>query len=147
MGGFMELTKERGSMTMNGDAAAPPVCDVSGADLQRVYYYSIFPNMLLTPHPDYVMFHHITPLGPEKIINECYWLFHPKVMNDAQAQNGITSAVEFWDMTNLQDWTVCEQMQQGTKSKRFTRGYYSGGEDILYALDKELLKALGHDDE
>ncbi len=147
IGGFMELTKERGSMTMNGDAAAPPVCDVSGADLQRVYYYSIFPNMLLTPHPDYVMFHHITPLGPEKIINECYWLFHPKVMNDAQAQNGITSAVEFWDMTNLQDWTVCEQMQQGTKSKRFTRGYYSGGEDILYALDKELLKALGHDDE
>lgn len=146
IGGFMELTKERGSMTMNGDAAAPPVCDVSGADLQRVYYYSVFPNMLLTPHPDFVMFHHITPIGPEKIINECYWLFHPEVINDTQAQNGIASAVEFWDMTNLQDWTVCEQMQQGTKSKRFTRGYYSGGEDILYALDKELLKALGHDE-
>ena len=53
------------------------------------------------------------------------------------------SAVDFWDLTNRQDWQVCEQMQRGTKSKRFTRGYYSGREDVLLQLDKELLKALG----
>ena len=145
IGGFMDLTKERGSMTMNGEAAAPPICDVSGDDLQRIYYYSIFPNMLLTPHPDFVMFHHITPLGPEKIINDCYWLFRPEIINDPEAQAGVQSAIEFWDLTNRQDWTVCEQMQQGTKSSRFTRGYYSGREDILHQLDNELLKALGHD--
>lgn len=144
IGGFMELTKERGSMTMTGDAAAPPVGDVSGDDLQRIYYYSVFPNLLLTPHPDFVLFHHIQPLGPGKIINDCYWLFHPDVINDEQAQKGIQSAIDFWNMTNLQDWEVCEQMQTGTKSKRFTRGYYSGREDILYALDQEVLKALGH---
>ena len=146
IGGYMDLTKERGSMTMNGEAAAPPICNVSGDDLQRIYYYSVFPNMLLTPHPDFVMFHHITPLGPEKIINDCYWLFRPEVIEDSEAQSGIESAVEFWDMTNRQDWTVCEQMQRGTKSSRFTRGYYSGREDILHQLDKELLKALGHND-
>jgi Rieske 2Fe-2S family protein len=145
IGGFMDLTKERGSMTMNGEAAAPPVCDVSGKDLQRIYYYSVFPNMLLTPHPDFVLFHHITPLGPDNIINDCYWLFRPEVINDPEAQEGIKSAVEFWDLTNRQDWQVCEQMQNGTKSKRFTRGYYSGREDILHQLDKEVLKALGHD--
>jgi glycine betaine catabolism A len=146
IGGFMDLTKERGSMTMTGEAAAPPICNVSGADLQRIYYYSIFPNMLLTPHPDFVMFHHITPLGPDKIINDCYWLFRPEVINDLSAQAGIKSAIEFWDLTNRQDWQVCEQMQVGTKSKRFTRGYYSGREDILHQLDQEVLKALGHDD-
>ena len=54
------------------------------------------------------------------------------------------SAIEFWDMTNRQDWQVCEQMQQGLKSHRFKRGRYSGQEDILYALDKEVLRALGH---
>lgn len=143
IGGFMDITKERGSMTMDGTAAGPPLCEVSGDDLQRVYYYSIYPNMLLTPHPDFVMFHHITPLGPNKIINDCYWLFHPDVINDPEAQNGINSAVDFWDLTNRQDWQVCEQMQRGTKSKRFTRGYYSGREDVLLQLDKELLKALG----
>ena len=144
IGGFMDLTRERGSMTMSGEAAAPPVCNVSGEDLQRVYYYSVFPNMLLTPHPDFVLFHHITPLGPEKIHNDCYWLFRPEVIHDPDAQAGIRSAVEFWDLTNRQDWQVCEQMQVGTKSKRFTRGYYSGREDILHQLDLEVLKALGH---
>lgn len=95
IGGFMDLTKERGSMTMNGEAAAPPVCDVSGEDLQRIYYYSIYPNMLLTPHPDFVMYHHITPLGTDKIINDCYFLFAPEVINDPKAQAGIKSAVDF----------------------------------------------------
>ncbi|RMZ51441.1 aromatic ring-hydroxylating dioxygenase subunit alpha [Flavobacteriaceae bacterium PRS1] len=145
IGGYMDLTKERGSMTMDGNAAAPPVCDVSGDDLQRIYYYSIFPNMLLTPHPDFVLFHHIIPLGPGKIINDCYWLFRPEIINDPKAQAGIKSAVDFWDLTNKQDWKVCEQMQTGTKSARFTRGYYSGREDVLHQLDLELLKALGHD--
>ncbi len=145
IGGFMDLTKERGSMTMDGEAAAPPVCNVAGEDLQRVYYYSIYPNMLLTPHPDFVLYHRITPLGPDKIINDCYWLFHPEVINDTKAQDRIKSAVDFWDMTNKQDWKVCEQMQTGTKSSRFTRGFYSGREEILHVLDKELLKALGHE--
>jgi Rieske 2Fe-2S family protein len=146
IGGFMDLPRPRGSMTMTGEAAAPPICNVHGADLQRVYYYSIFPNMLLTPHPDFVMYHHIIPLEPGKIINDCYWLFRPEVINDPGAQAGINSAVEFWDLTNRQDWQVCEQMQIGTRSRRFKRGYYSGREDILYQLDREVLKALGHPD-
>ncbi len=55
-------------------------------------------------------------------------------------------AIEFWDMTNRQDWEVCEQMQLGLQSKRFDRGLYAPLEDILFALDKEILKALGHDE-
>ena len=144
IGGFMNLTKKRGSMTMDGSAAGPPIGEIDDRDLQRVYYYSIFPNMLLTPHPDFVLFHHIMPVGPGKIINDCYWLFHPDVIQEESARARIESAVQFWDMTNKQDWAVCEQMQSGTKSKRFSRGYYSGREDILLALDKEVLKALGH---
>jgi Rieske 2Fe-2S family protein len=146
IGGFMDLTKERGSMTMDGEAAAPPICNVSGEDLKRIYYYSVFPNLLLTPHPDFVLYHHITPLGPGSIINDCYWLFRPEIINDPSACTGIDSAIEFWDLTNRQDWKVCEQMQKGTKSRRFTRGYYSGREDVLRQLDIELLKALGHED-
>lgn len=145
IGGYMDLTKKRGSMTMDGNAAAAPIYNVSGDDLQRIYYYSIYPNLLLTPHPDFVMYHHITALGPDKIINDCYWLFLPDVINDPKKRNGINSAVEFWDLTNKEDWKVCEQMQTGTKSARFTRGYYSGREDVLYQLDQELLKALGHE--
>ena len=67
-------------------------------------------------------------------------------VGDPGQSRRIKSAVEFWDLTNKEDWKVCEQMQTGTKSKRFTKGYYSGREDVLHQLDKELLKALGHDE-
>lgn len=146
IGGYMKISKDRGSMTMDGEAAAPPVCEVSGDDLQRVYYYSVYPNLLLTPHPDFVLFHHIIPSGPEKIINNCYWLFHPDIIDDKASAARIKSAVDFWDLTNRQDWKVCEQMQIGTNSSRFKHGYYSGREEILHFLDKELLNALGHED-
>ena len=142
MGGFMTIRKKRGSMTMDGKAAAPPVCNVSGDDLQRVYYYSVYPSLLLSPHPDFVLYHHIRPVSVGETTNDCYFLLHPSVMNDKAKMERFQSAIEFWDMTNLQDWDVCEQMQLGTRSRRFERGRYAPQEDILYALDKEVLSAL-----
>lgn len=142
IGGYMTLTKEGGSMTMDGEAAGPPVCDVSGDDLQRVHYYSVYPNLLLSPHPDFVLYHLIRSVNVGEITNDCYFLLHPDVMNDSEKMERFQSAIEFWDMTNKQDWAVCEQMQLGTSSRRFTTGRYAPQEDILYALDMELLKAL-----
>ncbi|MCG8608501.1 aromatic ring-hydroxylating dioxygenase subunit alpha, partial [bacterium] len=145
IGGFMEISEPRGSMTMDGKAAAPPVCNVSGEDLQRVHYYSVFPNLLLSPHPDFVLYHRIRSLAIDRIQNDCFFLLHPDVISDPKLMERFQSAIEFWDMTNRQDWQVCEQMQLGLQSQRFHRGRYSPQEDILYALDKEVLKALGHE--
>jgi Rieske 2Fe-2S family protein len=144
IGGYMELREPRGSMTMDGKAAGPPVCNVSGEDLQRVHYYSVFPNLLLSPHPDFVLYHRIRPLAIDKIQNDCFFLLHPDVIRDPERMERFQSAIDFWDLTNRQDWHVCEQMQLGVQSHRFTRGRYAPQEDILYALDKEVLKALGH---
>lgn len=144
LGGFMTLEKERGSMTMAGNSAGPPLGNVSGEDLQKIYYYSIYPNVLFTPHPDFILFHIITPKGVGKVQLQCHWLFHPDVIREAKYKDGIRSAVQFWDLTNKQDWQVCEQMQMGVASKRFDRGYYSGMEDILSEIDNETLRSLGH---
>jgi len=145
IGGFMEMTEKGGGMTMDGKAAAPPVCNVSGDDLQRVHYYSVFPNLLLSPHPDFVLYHRIRSVAVDQIENDCFFLAHPDVIADKKLMDRFQSAVEFWDITNRQDWQVCEQMQQGLKSHRFKRGTYSNAEDILYAIDQEVLKALGHE--
>ena len=82
IGGYMEISEPRGSMTMDGKAAAPPVCNVSGDDLQRVHYYSVFPNLLFSPHPDFVLYHRIRPLAVDKIQNDCFFLLHPDVIRD-----------------------------------------------------------------
>lgn len=144
IGGYMEYAEKGGGMTMDGKPASVPVCDVSGPDLQRVHYYSIYPNLLLSPHPDFVLYHRIRSLAIDKIKNDCFFLLHPDVINDKSRMERFQSAIEFWDMTNRQDWHVCEQMQLGLRSRRFKRGPYSGQEDILHSIDKEVLKALGH---
>ncbi|MBI1877597.1 MAG: aromatic ring-hydroxylating dioxygenase subunit alpha [Chloroflexi bacterium] len=141
LGGFMELNHD--SMTLDGGACATPLGDVAGEDLNRVYYYMLFPNLLLSLHPDYVMFHTLWPQAPDRTRIVCEWLFDPAVM----AQPGFDSsgAVEFWDMTNRQDWHVCEITQQGVSSRVYTPGpAYIHHEELIVAFDQQVLKALGH---
>ncbi|MDH5284191.1 MAG: aromatic ring-hydroxylating dioxygenase subunit alpha, partial [Gemmatimonadota bacterium] len=58
LGGYMVLAEDSRSMTMSGRVCGLPVSNaLPAADHDRVYYYSLMPNMLLSLHPDYVMFH------------------------------------------------------------------------------------------
>ncbi|MGZ5537475.1 MAG: aromatic ring-hydroxylating oxygenase subunit alpha [Chthoniobacterales bacterium] len=137
LGGFMSITKGA-SLTMSGKACARPVGDMKGEDHARVFYYSIFPNMLLSLHPDYVMLHRLWPQSPGQTLIDCDWLFHP----DAFARDDFhpEDAVEFWDVTNKQDWHVCELSQQGIASRAYRPGPYSPRESIPAAWDREYLR-------
>jgi phenylpropionate dioxygenase-like ring-hydroxylating dioxygenase large terminal subunit len=44
--------------------------------------------------------------------------------------------IEFWDMTNKQDWYVCERSQTGMASPAYVPGPYSNREGLLYAFDR-----------
>jgi hypothetical protein len=79
LGGFMLITKGN-SLTMSGNACALPVGDIKAEDHHRVFYYSIFPNMLLSLHPDYVMVHQLWPQSPERVTIACDWFFHPEAV-------------------------------------------------------------------
>jgi glycine betaine catabolism A len=57
LGGFMVITDEGGSLSKSGKTCGLPVGDLDAVEQQRVYYYAIFPNMLLSLHHDYVMVH------------------------------------------------------------------------------------------
>ncbi len=39
-----------------------------------------------------------------------------------------SDAIAFWDLTNRQDWHVCELQQRGTRSRSWTAGRYSNQE-------------------
>jgi len=111
---------------------------LSAEDRRRVYYYAIFPNMLLSLHPDYMMVHTLWPLAPDRTINICEWHFHP----DEIAREGFdpVDAIEFWDMTNRQDWHVCELSQAGISSRAYAPGPYSNREDLLFAFDRMIVQ-------
>jgi Rieske 2Fe-2S family protein len=140
LGGYMEVTGGE-SMTLSGRACAMPVGDLPDADLSRVYYYALFPNMLLSLHPDYVMAHLLWPEAADRTRIECRWMFHP----EAAGQPGFNpdDGVEFWDRTNREDWHICEQSQLGVASRAYIPGPYSPRESISAAFDREVLAALG----
>jgi len=140
LGGFMPITKGH-SLTMSGSACASPVGDIKAEDHHRVFYYSIFPNMLLSLHPDYVMVHQLWPQCPDRTFIFCDWFFHPDAFDRPDFRPN--DAIAFWDMTNRQDWHVCELSQQGIASRAYQPGPYSPRESIPAAWDREYLRALG----
>jgi glycine betaine catabolism A len=143
LGGYMDVVGENGSMTLSGRACSIPVGDLPEEDLHRVYYYALFPNMLLSLHPDYVMAHTLWPVAPDRTLIECEWLFHPDASNHPGFEPD--DGVAFWDKTNREDWHICEQSQLGVSSRAYTPGPYSPKESLSVAFDREVLMALGLD--
>jgi Rieske 2Fe-2S family protein len=144
LGGFMRIASDK-SLTMSGNACALPVGNFGDEDFRFVFYYSIFPNMLLSLHPDYVMVHQLEPQSPERTLIFCDWFFNPEaggVTHPADRFNP-DDAVEFWDMVNKQDWHVCELSQQGISSRAYEPGPYSARESIPAAWDEYYLRQMG----
>ena len=142
LGGFMTINQGR-SLTMSGNACARAIAD-SDEEKNRVWYYSIFPNMLLSMHPEYVMVHQLWPQSPERTLIVCDWFFHPDAagVTDPGRRFNPEDAIEFWDMTNKQDWHVCELSQQGIASRAYQPGPYSSRESIPAAWDREYLRIM-----
>jgi Rieske 2Fe-2S family protein len=141
-GGFMVINQEHQSLTMSGRSCGLMVGNLPKEDLNRVYYYALFPNMLLSLHPDYVMFHTLWPEAPDRTRIFCSWLFHPDTLVNPECNPD--DGIEFWDMTNRQDWHICEQSQLGVQSRAYQPGPYSKRESLSVQFDREVLKALGH---
>ena len=67
--------------------------------------------------------------------------FHPQEM--AKPDFDPTDAVEFWDLTNQQDWEVSELAQRGVSFRGYRRGPYSHREELLHALDRFVIERTG----
>ena len=144
LGGPMWMTNADGSMTIGGQRCAPLLPGLGEADRGHVLYYIVFPSMFLSLHPDYALVHRAQPLAVGRTRIVCEWLFHP----DAVAAPGFDPepAIEFWDLTNRQDWELCANAQQGVGSRAYVPGPYSELESQLAAFDREYLAAMGRGD-
>lgn len=140
LGGYMEFNDDKDSITASGELCCLPLDGVKDEDLNRVYYYSIFPNMLLSLHPEYVMNHTVFPMGVGKCKVTCSWLFAKDVVESEKFNT--KDAVDFWEMTNKQDWHISELSQLGIQSKKYSPAPYSGQESLLAAFDKYYLDKL-----
>lgn len=125
VGGAMFLRDGMATMSMTGELAATPL---PGVDATRVEYLHVLPNLLVSAHPDYVMAHRLVPLAPGSTWVECSWFVAPGQDGSVPQARG---AVEFWDITNKQDWAACESVQRGLASPHFSPGPFAPKEDAV----------------
>jgi Rieske 2Fe-2S family protein len=135
VGGAMVLRDGMRSMTLTGELAATPL---PGADPTRVEYLHLLPNLLVSCHPDYVMTHRLVPLAPERTWIECSWLV---VAGEDGTVPDARAGVDFWDLTNRQDWAACESVQRGLSSPHFRPGPFAPNEDAVARLVAKISRA------
>jgi glycine betaine catabolism A len=141
LGGYMEIKEPNESATLTGRSCGRLVNDLlAGDDLKRAYYYTLMPNLMLSIHPDYVNYYLLTPVAVDQTIVESEWMFSAN--NEGDPKFNPQDAIDFWDVTNRQDWDICERSQAGIQSRRYQPGPYSPRESIPAAWDAAYLHMM-----
>ena len=96
----------------------------------------IYPNLMLSLAADHAAAFTLWPQAADRTTILCDFLFHPDEM--ARPDFDPSDAVEFWDITNRQDWVICESVQRGMTSRVFTRGFYAPMEELSRDIRKYL---------
>jgi Rieske 2Fe-2S family protein len=138
MGGSMGFRGAAETMSMDGKRRRDYLPGLSETERQKVCYFSVYPNLLLSLHPDYMMIHTLWPRAVDRTDIICEWYFHPDEL--AKPDFVGDDAIEFWDITNRQDWQIVELSQAGMQSRAYTPGPYSAREELLYAFDRIVLQ-------
>ena len=55
------------------------------------------------------------------------------------------TTVDFWDVTNRQDWAACESVQRGLASPHFRPGPFAPNEDAVAQLVQTIRRAYEAD--
>jgi Rieske 2Fe-2S family protein len=87
----------------------------------------LYPNMFLSMAKDHVVAFIFKPVGPNKTLLDCHFLFEPYELDKPDFDG--SDAVDFWDLVNKQDWNICERVQLGMSARVHERGIFSPMED------------------
>ncbi len=139
VGGSMELKEHAETMSLSGASLGVRIPGLTDKQAREVYYLGLFPNLLVSLHPDYVMTHRMEPLSPGRTRVECAWLFPPEATERADFDPAYAS--EFWDITNREDWRACESVQRGLSSRGQRQGPFAWSEDEVHAFMAMIARA------
>ncbi|HJT87941.1 MAG TPA: aromatic ring-hydroxylating dioxygenase subunit alpha [Bryobacteraceae bacterium] len=138
VGGAMGFREGAETMSTDGKMRRAYLPGLGQAERRKVCYYSVYPNLLLSLHPDYMMVHTLWPIAADHTRVICEWHFHPEEM--ARRDFIADDAIELWDATNREDWEVVELSQAGIQSRAYTPGPYSHREELLHGFEQAVLE-------
>jgi len=100
-----------------------------------------YPNMFLSVACDHVAAFILRPRAPERTDITCHFLFERHEMEKPSFDP--SDAVDFWDLVNRQDWTVCEAVQEGIRARVHGHGYFAPMEDWNLDIRRYVTDRIG----
>ncbi|MGH2736358.1 MAG: SRPBCC family protein, partial [Actinomycetota bacterium] len=140
IGGTMTLLDGAETMSLDGASRSVRMRSLDDAAARDVGYFMLWPNLLVSPHPDYVMTHRLEPLAPGLTRIECRWLFPPEARDRPDFDPAFAS--DFWDVTNREDWAACKAVQLGIGGRGYRQAPFSEQEVQVYEF--ALMVATGY---
>ncbi len=129
------------TFTMSGTTNRQPFAGLNEDERVRHKGELVYPNFMCSLSAEHAAVFTLWPHGPDRTTVICDFLFH----SDEMAKPGFDpmDAVEFWDITNRQDWVICESVQRGMSSRVFTRGFYAPMENLSLDIRRYIADRLG----
>jgi glycine betaine catabolism A len=109
------------TFTSTGTTRRAPFPGLSEVERTRHFGELALPNLMLSLSADHVAVFTLWPCSAGRTTVLCDFLFHPAEL--ARPDFDPSDAAGFWDLVNRQDWSICEQVQDGMGSRRFSVGY------------------------
>ncbi|HEU0244872.1 MAG TPA: RHO alpha subunit C-terminal catalytic domain-containing protein, partial [Candidatus Limnocylindrales bacterium] len=131
------------TFTLTGTTDRAPFPGLDAFEQTRHKGELVYPNLMVSLSADHVAAFTLVPKAADRTLVVVDWLFHP----DEMARPGFDpgDAVDFWDLVNRQDWTVCEGVQDGMTSRFFEFGWYAPMEDMSLDIRRYLADTVGED--
>jgi Rieske 2Fe-2S family protein len=129
------------TFTLTGTTRRAPFPGLGESDRARHRGELILPNLMLSLSADHVAAFTVWPHDAGHTTVLCDFLFHPDEI--ARDDFDPSDAVEFWDLVNRQDWSICEQVQDGMSSRMFTAGYLAPMEQPSADVSRYVTRRLG----
>jgi Rieske 2Fe-2S family protein len=131
------------TFTHSGTTDRRPFPTLNEEERERHKGEVLYPNLFVSLACDHAAVFILRPRGPELTEIVCHFLFEPCEI--AKPGFNPDDAVEFWDITNRQDWAVCESVQRGMRSRVHQHGYYAPMEDYSLDIRRYVKERLGQD--
>ncbi len=135
LGGTMDLIDEVETVSQDGLRHDRPFI-VPSEDRRRVHDAMLFPGLLTSLQPDYLLTYRLWPLAVDRTRITFEVLYHPT----ATPGDAVHA---FWEVTNAEDRAICESQQRGIRSGAWSPLAYATVEDGMHAFDRLVARAYG----
>ena len=129
------------TFTSTGTTSRDPFPGLSEDERIRHKGELVYPNLMVSLSADHVVAFTLWPIDAGHTRIDCDFLFHPDEI--AKPSFDPADAVDFWDLVNRQDWSICASVQRGVSSRAFSYGYYAPMEDLSLDIRRYLADMLG----